>query len=90
MNPEIMGALIGAGVLVLLSLGHALYTAGSLKEQLRGLQKTIDEYKETFRGLHRRLSDQDAALDGIRGDLTAIRTELELNPQVRLRPKTNA
>lgn len=95
MTPD---ALLGAAVVVILTLGgaiiHLVFRAGQLTTQLREIQKDLrDSREESARqanGVHRRFTEQDASLDATRTDLTAIRIELELNDYVRLRPKTQA
>jgi hypothetical protein len=95
MSPDV---LIGASVtLGLAGVGFLLriaFTTGTSSKRLEDVEKAIAAFEKKFdeksNGFHRRFTEQDASLDGIREDVTAMRIELELNPQVRLRPKTNA
>ena len=58
-----------------------------VEKSIAALDKKLDEKSN---GFHRRFTEQDASLDATRSDLTAIRIELELSDNVRLRPKTQA
>jgi hypothetical protein len=87
MSVEIAAVLIGSAVTLVIALGTVLYTAGRFSGALESLADKIQGFGKTFDGLHRRLTEQDAALDSIRSDLSAMRLELEMKGTLREKTK---